>query len=180
MFALETSNIYLISSWASIFLFYFYFSEGFDFFFLMWPCCFWNLCPCLYRPCSFFFFLFYNIFNKAGTVYLQITYTVTVPEIAFTGDTMSDFIVDQNNIDALRSRVLVMEVHLLCLCCVTLHILWHFGISSFIFIRPFLTSCTSCSFTLKGNFDQTYQKKRIRKEWSNSGHKLAVCFWTLE
>ncbi|XP_050257605.1 tRNase Z TRZ1-like isoform X3 [Quercus robur] len=39
----------------------------------------------------------------------QITYTVTVPEIAFTGDTMSDFIVDQNNIDALRSRILVME-----------------------------------------------------------------------
>ena len=59
------------------------------------------------------FFLYYNIFNKAGTVYLQITYTVTVPEIAFTGDTMSDFIVDQNNIDALRSRILVMEVHLL-------------------------------------------------------------------
>ena len=59
-----------------------------------------------------FFFLFY-ILNKAGSVYLQITYTVTVPEIAFTGDTMSDFIVDQNNIDALRSRILVMEVHLL-------------------------------------------------------------------
>ncbi|KAK9995532.1 hypothetical protein SO802_020218 [Lithocarpus litseifolius] len=29
---------------------------------------------------------------------VEITYTVTVPEIAFTGDTMSDFIVDQNNI----------------------------------------------------------------------------------
>ncbi|KAK9995999.1 hypothetical protein SO802_020685 [Lithocarpus litseifolius] len=40
---------------------------------------------------------------------VEITYTVTVPEIAFTGDTMSDFIVDQNNIDALRSRILVME-----------------------------------------------------------------------
>ncbi|XP_050257604.1 tRNase Z TRZ1-like isoform X2 [Quercus robur] len=37
---------------------------------------------------------------------VEITYTVTVPEIAFTGDTMSDFIVDQNNIDALRSRIL--------------------------------------------------------------------------
>jgi hypothetical protein len=36
---------------------------------------------------------------------------VTVPEIAFTGDTMSDFIIDQNNIDVLRSRILVMEVH---------------------------------------------------------------------
>ncbi|XP_075660850.1 tRNase Z TRZ1 isoform X2 [Castanea sativa] len=40
---------------------------------------------------------------------VEITYTVTVPEIAFTGDTMSDFIVDQHNIDALRSRILVME-----------------------------------------------------------------------
>ena len=42
---------------------------------------------------------------------MQITNTVTVPEIAFTGDTMSDFIIDQNNIDVLRSRILVMEVH---------------------------------------------------------------------
>ncbi|XP_062169706.1 tRNase Z TRZ1 isoform X1 [Alnus glutinosa] len=40
---------------------------------------------------------------------VEITNTVTVPEIAFTGDTMSDFIVDQNNIDVLRSRILVME-----------------------------------------------------------------------
>lgn len=31
------------------------------------------------------------------------------PEIAFTGDTMSDFIVDSNNSDVLRARVLVME-----------------------------------------------------------------------
>ena len=61
----------------------------------------------------FLFFSFFYILNKDGSVYLQITYTVTVPEIAFTGDTMSDFIVDQNNIDALRSRILVMEVHLL-------------------------------------------------------------------
>ena len=128
----------------------------------------------------FLFFSFFYILNKDGSVYLQITYTVTVPEIAFTGDTMSDFIVDQNNIDALRSRILVMEVHLLWLCCVTLHILWHFGISRFNFIRPFLTSCTSCSFTLEGNCDQTYQKIRIRKEWSNSGRKLAVCFCSLE
>ncbi|GMY15672.1 tRNase Z TRZ1-like [Fagus crenata] len=40
---------------------------------------------------------------------VEITNTVTVPEIAFTGDTMSDFIIDQNNIDVLRSRILVME-----------------------------------------------------------------------
>ena len=121
MFALETSNIYLISSWVSIFLFYFYFSEGFDIFFFNVALLFLKFMS-LSLP-TLLFFLYYNIFNKAGTVYLQITYTVTVPEIAFTGDTMSDFIVDQNNIDALRSRVLVMEVHLLCLCCVTLHIL---------------------------------------------------------
>nr|DAD35858.1 TPA_asm: hypothetical protein HUJ06_006498 [Nelumbo nucifera] len=39
----------------------------------------------------------------------QITYTVTSPEIAFTGDTMSDFIIDPSNIDVLRSKILVME-----------------------------------------------------------------------
>ncbi|KAI3879718.1 hypothetical protein MKX03_028416 [Papaver bracteatum] len=40
---------------------------------------------------------------------VQITDTITSPEIAFTGDTMSDFIVDPNNIDALKARILVME-----------------------------------------------------------------------
>ncbi|XP_027121668.1 tRNase Z TRZ1 isoform X2 [Coffea arabica] len=39
----------------------------------------------------------------------QITYTTTTPEVAFTGDTTSDFIVDSNNIDALRAKVLIME-----------------------------------------------------------------------
>ncbi|RYR59510.1 hypothetical protein Ahy_A05g025401 isoform D [Arachis hypogaea] len=38
-----------------------------------------------------------------------ITYTLTEPEIAFTGDTMSDFIVDENNTDVLRARILVIE-----------------------------------------------------------------------
>jgi len=42
--------------------------------------------------------------------YLQITYTVTSPEIAFTGDTKSDFLVDPDNTDALKARILVMEV----------------------------------------------------------------------
>lgn len=42
---------------------------------------------------------------------MQITYTMTTPEIAFTGDTMSDFIVDHTNVDALMARVLIMEVH---------------------------------------------------------------------
>ncbi|XP_054808129.1 nuclear ribonuclease Z isoform X2 [Prosopis cineraria] len=40
---------------------------------------------------------------------VEITYTLEEPEIAFTGDTMSDFIVDDSNIDALRARILVME-----------------------------------------------------------------------
>ncbi|KMZ75282.1 Ribonuclease Z family protein [Zostera marina] len=40
---------------------------------------------------------------------VEITNTVTAPEIAFTGDTMSDFIVDPNNADVLKARVLVME-----------------------------------------------------------------------
>ncbi|XP_048228955.1 nuclear ribonuclease Z isoform X2 [Ricinus communis] len=41
---------------------------------------------------------------------VEITNTVTAPEIAFTGDTMSDFIIDETNIDALRARILVMEI----------------------------------------------------------------------
>ncbi|KAJ9677358.1 hypothetical protein PVL29_022374 [Vitis rotundifolia] len=40
---------------------------------------------------------------------VEITYTMTTPEIAFTGDTMSDFIVDHTNVDALMARVLIME-----------------------------------------------------------------------
>lgn len=40
---------------------------------------------------------------------VEITYTVTSPEIAFTGDTMSDYIADSNNADALKARILVME-----------------------------------------------------------------------
>ena len=50
----------------------------------------------------------------------QITYTVTTPEIAFTGDTMSDFIVDEANIDVLRAKILVMEVK---------HIPYYFSVS---------------------------------------------------
>ncbi|CAI9112267.1 OLC1v1012687C1 [Oldenlandia corymbosa var. corymbosa] len=40
---------------------------------------------------------------------VEITYTITTPEVAFTGDTMSDFITDNNNIDALKAKVLIME-----------------------------------------------------------------------
>ncbi|WRX29509.1 Metallo-beta-lactamase - like 10 [Theobroma cacao] len=41
---------------------------------------------------------------------VEITYTTTAPEVAFTGDTTSDFIVDKTNIDVLRARILVVEV----------------------------------------------------------------------
>ncbi|KAJ9567301.1 hypothetical protein OSB04_003267 [Centaurea solstitialis] len=40
---------------------------------------------------------------------VEITYTTTSPEVAFTGDTTSDFIVDTNNADALKAKVLIME-----------------------------------------------------------------------
>ncbi|KAH9315986.1 hypothetical protein KI387_024613 [Taxus chinensis] len=40
---------------------------------------------------------------------VKITDIIETPEIAFTGDTMSDFIVDPNNIDALRAKILIME-----------------------------------------------------------------------
>ncbi|KAM7479987.1 hypothetical protein LguiA_028200 [Lonicera macranthoides] len=40
---------------------------------------------------------------------VEITYTTTTPEVAFTGDTMSDFIIDNANGDVLRAKVLIME-----------------------------------------------------------------------
>ncbi|KAL5722978.1 ribonuclease Z [Ranunculus cassubicifolius] len=40
---------------------------------------------------------------------VEITNTTTEPEIAFTGDTMSDFILDENNSDVLRAKILVVE-----------------------------------------------------------------------
>uniref|UniRef100_A0A7C9E5A8 Metallo-beta-lactamase domain-containing protein n=1 Tax=Opuntia streptacantha TaxID=393608 RepID=A0A7C9E5A8_OPUST len=40
---------------------------------------------------------------------VQITDTITSPEIAFTGDTMADFIVDPANSEVLRAKILVME-----------------------------------------------------------------------
>ncbi|KAK9278378.1 hypothetical protein L1049_027943 [Liquidambar formosana] len=49
------------------------------------------------------------LFISHGHMDHIITYTVTMPEIAFTGDTMSDFIVDDTNDDVLRARILVME-----------------------------------------------------------------------
>lgn len=40
---------------------------------------------------------------------VEVTYTTTEPEIAFTGDTMSDFIVDESNVDVLRAKILIVE-----------------------------------------------------------------------
>ncbi|GFQ01166.1 nuclear ribonuclease z [Phtheirospermum japonicum] len=40
---------------------------------------------------------------------VEITDTHTSPEIAFTGDTMSDFIIDSDNVDVLRAKLLIME-----------------------------------------------------------------------
>nr|XP_043617254.1 tRNase Z TRZ1 [Erigeron canadensis]XP_043617255.1 tRNase Z TRZ1 [Erigeron canadensis] len=39
----------------------------------------------------------------------EITYTTTSPEVAFTGDTTSDFIGDDNNGDMLKAKILIME-----------------------------------------------------------------------
>ncbi|CAN6243573.1 unnamed protein product [Urochloa humidicola] len=44
--------------------------------------------------------------RKAG---VEITNTVSTPEIAFTGDTMSDFILDPDNADVLKAKILVVE-----------------------------------------------------------------------
>lgn len=40
----------------------------------------------------------------------QITNTTMVPEVAFTGDTTPDFILDAANKDALQAKLLIMEV----------------------------------------------------------------------
>ncbi|CAL5023177.1 unnamed protein product [Urochloa decumbens] len=44
--------------------------------------------------------------RKAG---IEITNTVSTPEVAFTGDTMSDFILDPDNEDVLKAKILVVE-----------------------------------------------------------------------
>jgi ribonuclease Z len=36
---------------------------------------------------------------------------ILIPEVAFTGDTTSDFILDPRNSDALRAKVLITEVN---------------------------------------------------------------------
>ncbi|KAF8691467.1 hypothetical protein HU200_040611 [Digitaria exilis] len=44
--------------------------------------------------------------RKSG---VELTNTVSTPEIAFTGDTMSDFILDPDNADVLKAKILVVE-----------------------------------------------------------------------
>ncbi|OMO61264.1 nuclear ribonuclease Z-like protein [Corchorus capsularis] len=50
-----------------------------------------------------------NKIKNLKSLGVEITYTITSPEVAFTGDTMSDFIVDAANSDVLRARILVVE-----------------------------------------------------------------------
>jgi len=45
--------------------------------------------------------------KKSG---VEITNSMAVPEIGFTGDTMSDFILDPDNADVLKAKILVAEV----------------------------------------------------------------------
>ncbi|CAK9134747.1 unnamed protein product [Ilex paraguariensis] len=45
--------------------------------------------------------------KKSG---IEITDTILCPEVAFTGDTMSDFFVDPRSADALRAKILITEV----------------------------------------------------------------------
>ncbi|PKI51117.1 hypothetical protein CRG98_028497 [Punica granatum] len=40
---------------------------------------------------------------------VEVTNTIMVPEIAFTGDNMSKFIVDSDNVDVLRAKILILE-----------------------------------------------------------------------
>ncbi|KAJ4826875.1 tRNA 3' processing endoribonuclease, partial [Turnera subulata] len=50
-----------------------------------------------------------NEIKKLKLAGVEITDTKTVPEVAFTGDTMSDFITDETNVDALKAKILVLE-----------------------------------------------------------------------
>lgn len=50
-----------------------------------------------------------NEIKKLRLSGVEVTYTISEPEVAFTGDTTSDFIVDENNIDVMRAKILVME-----------------------------------------------------------------------
>lgn len=64
---------------------------------------------------------------------LQITNTVSTPEIAFTGDTMSDFILDPDNADVLKAKILVVEVWLISYYFATNMLLLHSSASETVF-----------------------------------------------
>lgn len=49
-------------------------------------------------------------------LYFQITDIILSPEVAFTGDTTSDFLLDPRSSDALRAKVLITEVCLFIFC----------------------------------------------------------------
>ena len=92
--------------------------------------------------------------NYLGCFYLcQVTYTITDPEVAFTGDTTSDFIVDENNIDVLRAKILVMEVwYLKPAHYMTILFSSNFCLSIFILI-DFESLKTCCRVILKIDFE---------------------------
>ncbi|XP_074316361.1 tRNase Z TRZ1-like [Silene latifolia] len=50
-----------------------------------------------------------NEIKELKTSGVEITDTSCSPEIAFTGDTTAEFIVDPSNVDVLRAKILVME-----------------------------------------------------------------------
>ncbi|XP_047332338.1 tRNase Z TRZ1 [Impatiens glandulifera] len=50
-----------------------------------------------------------NELKKMKLLGVEITNTTEEPEIAFTGDTTSDFIVDDSNNDVLKAKILIME-----------------------------------------------------------------------
>ena len=73
--------------------------------------------------CSFGLFFYKGIlvifcFNDLY-LYFQITDIILSPEVAFTGDTTSDFLLDPRSSDALRAKVLITEVCLFIFC------FWH-------------------------------------------------------
>lgn len=52
----------------------------------------------------------YGFYAPSPIHNLQITNTVSTPEIAFTGDTTADFILDPDNAEVLLAKILVVEV----------------------------------------------------------------------
>ncbi|KAF0917186.1 hypothetical protein E2562_016977 [Oryza meyeriana var. granulata] len=87
---------------------------------------------------------------------VEITNTLTVPEIAFTGDTMAGFILDPDNADVLKAKILVVAVFLLIVHMVNLFsivmLLFRLGKNGW---KLFLQACISVYY--KQSF---YQQKK--------------------